>query len=206
MKVIGKQRVRFESLREYVKFFGLENRINTIANSETGYGKWFEERLYTLLRRSGAYIKKAGTVLDLIKGVDYIYYNGENELLIDVKLNMVKATRGNLFYFNDALELTRTSEEMFMYPLSYDIEVGFALRNIRSSADGYCIFDKPVLVAVFNMTTDIAPHSALTPDAIKQFNRYLECINYTMVREGYPAKDGTSFDFKFHDKNARSLG
>lgn len=203
------KRIEFKNIKEYVKHFMLEDKIKDMRATEKdlGYGKFFEESVIRKLRYANVNIQKTGAEYDYIKGADLKLLFDNASILVDVKLNKEKALHANLFYVKDCLEFSRKKEDIFFFPLSYGIEVGFTLKNIRRSDKGYCVFKKPVLVAVFNCTVDhIKPHKLFTVSAAKQFARYIELINLEIIRElKYPARDSNSFIFTPYKTNKQNV-
>lgn len=196
------KRIEFKNMKEYVQHFELNDYIEHMKSTEDelGYGKFFEEIVISRLQYAGISMQKTGPEDDYIKGADLRMLFNDASVLVDVKLNKEKALHGNLFYIKDCLQFSRKKEDIFYFPLSYGIEVGFTLRNIRRSEKGYCTLKKPVLVAVFNFTVDnIKPHKLFTVKAAKQFARYVELINLELIRElNYPARDVNSFMFTMY--------
>lgn len=196
-------RMHFSSMKEYVEYFKLNNYIQDRLSNDMGYGKLFENIVKERIGYAGCRLQSTGPEYDLIKGADLKMLYDDASILVDVKLGQEHGMRSNLFYIGDALELSRKKEAIFFYPLTYGLEVGFALRNIRRGKDGYCVLKKPVVVAMFKKTAiaeDIAPHKLFTVKAAKQFARYIELINLTLIREGYPERDSNSFTFVPYNK------
>lgn len=191
-----KKRIEFKSMKEYIQHFGLEGYIECRKAEKLGYGKLFEDIVIKKLQYTGANVQKTSPEYDLMKGADLRMLFGDASILVDVKLNKDKALKGNRYYLKDCLEFSYKKEDIFYYPLSYGIEVGFACKNIRKSNLGYCTLKKPVLVALFNFTVDKAPHKLFTVKAAKQLARYIELINLELIRTfDYPARDSNSFLF-----------
>jgi hypothetical protein len=204
MIVKGERRVRFDSLKEYITFFGLEGYIKERRKAVLGYGIEFENHVFEQLKFVGLNVKKCSPEYDMIKGGDLRVIFPGSSILVDIKLNEAKATKSNLYYIKDGVEFGRTKEDMFMFPLGKDLEVGFALRNIRRGEDGYCVLDKPVLVAL------IKNNNKEEKDLTKLFNykaaywlaTIIELINNKIMAEGYPNRDTQAFDFVFYNKGS----
>lgn len=196
------KRIEFKNMKEYIKYFGLEEYIEhrEATKNELGYGAFFEEAVINKLRDAGVSIQKTSAAYDFIKGADLRMLFDNASILVDIKLNKEKALHGNLYYVKDCLEFSRKKEDIFFFPLSYGVEVGFTLKNIRRSDKGYCILKKPVLVAVFNFTTSYKnQHKLFTKKAAKQFARYVELINLELIRTlNYPERDSNSFLFSLY--------
>lgn len=195
----------FKNMGQYVQSLKLEEYIEDRKSTEKdlGYGKTFEKYVVNKLYQAGVRIQKTGAEYDYIKGADLRLLFDNASILVDVKLNKEKALHGNLFYVKDCLEFSRSKKDIFYFPLSYGLEVGFTLKNIRRGEKGYCTLKKPVLVAVFNVTAKCKrnPHRLFTLRSAKQLARYIELINLELVRsENYPARDVNSFYFTPYKK------
>lgn len=195
-----KKKLKFNSIGAYVNHFNLHEDIaqrEEAYKDEDHYGLIFEDAVIKQLQKAGINAKRTGSAYDFIKGADLRMVFGDSSILVDVKLNMKKAMKGNLFYVGDALEFSRKKENIFFYPLNRYIEVGFTLKNIRKSDKGYCTLKKPVLVAIFRFNVKIEnQHRLFTIDAAKELAKYVYYINLELHRsEGYPLRDSNSFLF-----------
>jgi hypothetical protein len=207
MQVKSERRVRFDSLKEYITFFGLEGYIKERRKTVLGYGIQVENHVYEQLKFVGLNVKKCSPEYDMIKGADLRVVFQGSSILVDIKLNESKATKNNLYYIKDGMEFSRDKDDMFMFPLGKELEVGFALRNIRRGEDGYCVLDKPVLVALIrnNSKEERDMTKLLNYKAAYWLATMIELVNNKIMGDGYPSRDTQAFDFVFYNKGSMEL-
>lgn len=194
----------FRNMEEYVEYFNLYNYVKYKTSGEKKFGHMFEEHVFKMVRdNTDAFIRKTYPDHDVLKGADLKFVFDSTSVLVDIKLNKVTALKNNKYYLDNGLMFSEDENDLYYFPLTKGLEVGFALRDEREAyiLGGYCKFKKPIVVAIFNSLDYRKDGIELfDEDAAREFIKYIYFLNENMIREKMPRKDVPSFVFQYQEE------